>query len=1246
MKPKLRWWAAGGVAALVCASGFAQEITPIWVQHINGTVNVDAANKLPILVKTTGVAVAGNPYRVGREPIANYARLMPFDNTRLLLAVAENGIDEQAAGLSAAQKALAEQYPDRSLIWIEAATGKPLGLAWQESLQPADSIGYDVTGAHTGYQANKDYALWRPALDENPDPTKRAIYSGYKHLILRYAPKADGSGWETTPTIAWEEQVAGMADDGSITPEAGIGDGLTGTTADSGEQGSWRAFRWRNLRVSGHGTNTIVYAGGGTWRVGAHPQVFATQDGLKFQPIARVNERDGARRNGYALGGCSSPIVKYGTDPARPDLQVVFHGHYPGTGWESRPNRYVLDPANPTPSPDYNQQTNVVLFVQDEAKSPGLPKFVWEAAGKDGLPIDHSIDGVERYDGNWNQSLATHPSLDYIVGISSASLDVSFMTYGWMGVHRLDGSIADGQSSFKLPFREDDATVDYGGSPEPDFDTTESWVDIAPDTAAAANLKASIVYASFEDGGFGVFRVQNVAHQIVSQPSDVTAAAGTDVTLSAEITGSPNNFQWYKDGKPLVNGRYVSGVHKLTLTLKAVTPSDAGSYVLALNNPISGKDQTTPARLTVTGTYTRWEGAQDILAADVLVGPGEVADTSATAFTLTGGGLKAFSGTNDTVFFRWESLTGDFDRRIRVKKITPEYTDPVEPLARGGLMVRASTNASSAQLELFAANPDGANIVRVAGRGYPGQGYNVGGGALSRDFGGVDKNLPNQWLRVRRVGDVFEFFVGVNGTDWSLISQRYLKLPETVVFGPYASTDSDSGYTRVAVDFDNYGDFVPADTTPPTLLSAGTLDKKTIGLKFSEALNAVTATRPGNYAVSGATVYDARMGVSPNTVYLSVGGLTANTFTVTVTGGFGGVSDAAGNALAGDASVSGKVSDWKVADIGYIQDPTRRPQIKDDPYVVGSAVAISSDENPELEIVGGGSNGWNDGDFMTYVYREIAGDFDVVAAYRRYDRTFHTGGYGNSGIQVRNSLYVDGAPSTWPKSNEDTKVVNYLNVTYQEASAPARSAIEIRRETDGAGYGNSNPVAVTDEIGGRLGYFGDLRAEDASGAPFEKVPADNARWLRVSRQGSQMKGYVSYDGLAWQEDSSVEMTELKPTVLVGISVHSDAGAGVPPDGNVYADNGTVDENGISYLNESNASVLRVSNLGNFATAFPAPKVTLNFQRNGANIALTWSDSTYKLQSTTAIGGTWVEETGQSPVNISPTQVQRYYRLVK
>jgi hypothetical protein len=595
-------------------SALAQEITPVWVQHFNGVINVADANKLPIFVKPTGNPLFGSTdgtYLDGREVVSQFVRLIPFDATRCLLAIRENGIDEQDPTTPPDKLALAAQYPDHSLIYLELATGKPLGLAWNENLRPADLIGYDVTGAHTGYQSSKLYIAWRPVLDENPDPTKRAIYSGYKHLILRYAPKADGTGWVTTPTIAWAEQVPGLEDDGvTISPAAGIGDGLSGTTATSGEGGSWRSFRWRDFRVSGYGNDTLIYAGGGTWRVGAHPQMFATTNGLNFYPIARVDDRaDGeGRRNAFAQGGMSSDVAAYGKDPAHPKVQVVYESHYPGTGWERRPNRYISDPDNPIPSPAYNNQPNVRMFKQNEAETNGLPAFVWQAAGKDGLPIDHNVDGVTRYDGNWNMTLAASSSLDYIVGFSACSYDMSWYSYAWMGIHRMDGTIASGNSSYKIPFKEDDLVVDYanlGAGLDPDLDSTDSWVDLVRDPNAPANQGKSIALVAFCQGGFGVFSISNVAASVTTQPIDVTILAGTTGTVSAVVAGSPNTYRWKKDGVPLSDGRYTSGAKTASLKLYDAVKADAGSYQLEIQNPLSGTSYSTAVKVTVVGAFVR-----------------------------------------------------------------------------------------------------------------------------------------------------------------------------------------------------------------------------------------------------------------------------------------------------------------------------------------------------------------------------------------------------------------------------------------------------------------------------------------------------------------------------------------------------------------------------------------------------------------------------------------------------------------
>jgi hypothetical protein len=1234
--------------ALMLSNAWAQEITPVWVQRINGLVNVAEADKLPILVLPTApvVAAPGGVLLDGREPLAHFTRLIPFSLERLLLAVRENGIDEQDPNLPQAQRTLAEQYPDRSLIWIEAATGKALGLAWKESLRAADVIGYDVMAPGTGFQTSEYNQLWRPALDENPDPTKRAIYSGYKHLILRYAPKADGTGWETTPTIAWEEPVPGQAEDGSITPEAGIGDGLSGTASEGGEQGSWRAFRWRNIRVTGSGTDTLIYAGGGTWRIGSHPQVFATTNGSNFYPIARVNDRDGARRNAYSLGGTSSRVIKPGTDPLRPNLEVVYHGHYPGTGWEARPNRYTSDPNNPTPSPEYNQQPNVRLFSQDEAGSGAFPKFVWEAAGKDGLPLNRGVDGVDVYDGNWNMALDTAPGLDYLVGVSAASYDVGFFTYAWLAVHRLDGSIASGNSSYQIPVREDTVIVDYtnlGSGEEPDFDTTESMVDVVPDPSAPANLDKAWVLAAFANGGFGLFNVQNVAATLVTSPTNQTVAAGADVTIAANVTGSPNSFQWYHNGVPVPSGPYFLGARKAVLKITGVTPGDAGIYQLKWTNPLSGAGQTAPITLDVTGNSVRWAATTDIQADPVnmpIMNPGELTTNAANSqFTMKAYGYSAFDNAQavgDNGMFRYENVTGDFDKRVRLVSLAGDVVDPAPQWPRASLMVRESTGPRSQALEIAAADPAGANAVRVMGRARTDQVYSQ---TLSRTYAGVGDNLPNQWLRVRRVGDAFSFYVSTNGTNWSLVSQQYQNMPDTVLVGTYVAPDDVTGFLAATAEFADYGDFMATDTTAPRLLSAGTIDNKLVGLKFSEQLNSTSASMIENYSISQGSIVSAMPGINGSSVYLRVAGLTSDTFTVTV---LGGVVDTAGNPVAPNSTVSAKKSNWTSTDIGYIQNPTNRPTAGDDPYLVGQAVAVSSTTNPELELIGGGSNGWNSGDYIHYLYREYPGDFDVVVAVDRFDRRGIAGGYANGGIQVRKALYRTDNTDI----GEITKVPNYLNITYYEASAPNRASIQINRPAPGDGYGNSNPFANTEEIDGLLGYFPDLRATDAAGTIDPKSSPDQAKWLRVTRTNTTYTSYFSYDGKTWKlmEDATKDMENLNGTVLVGFSHINDSGAGTPPTGNTYAGNGTVDAEGNPIQNESNYGVLRISHFGDLATAFEVPveTPTISLTREGDVWRISYTGT---LQSSSTAGGGYTDVQGASSPYTMPvgTGTAQFYR---
>src|SRR5436190_23875613 len=124
------------LAFVSATTAVAQVITPVWVEHINGLVNVDRANKIPTLIKAGGTGT--NTYNFnGTDVIDSYAKFLKYDDDHYLLGIRENGINEGDPNLSQQLKDRAAAYPDRSIIWIDAHTGQPLGIALKTEVFPA-----------------------------------------------------------------------------------------------------------------------------------------------------------------------------------------------------------------------------------------------------------------------------------------------------------------------------------------------------------------------------------------------------------------------------------------------------------------------------------------------------------------------------------------------------------------------------------------------------------------------------------------------------------------------------------------------------------------------------------------------------------------------------------------------------------------------------------------------------------------------------------------------------------------------------------------------------------------------------------------------------------------------------------------------------------------------------------------------------------------------------------------------------
>ena len=85
---------------------------------------------------------------------------------------------------------------------------------------------------------------------------------------------------------------------------------------------------------------------------------------------------------------------------------------------------------------------------------------------------------------------------------------------------------------------------------------------------------------------------------ITVQPASRTNNAATPATFTVLATGTSPGFRWMKNGVPLANGGNVSGATAATLSLGAVSQSDAASYTVVITNK-GGTVTSSAATLTV-----------------------------------------------------------------------------------------------------------------------------------------------------------------------------------------------------------------------------------------------------------------------------------------------------------------------------------------------------------------------------------------------------------------------------------------------------------------------------------------------------------------------------------------------------------------------------------------------------------------------------------------------------------------------
>lgn len=310
--------------------------------------------------------------------------------------------------------------------------------------------------------------------------------------------------------------------------------------------------------------------------------------------------------------------------------------------------------------------------------------------------------------------------------------------------------------------------------------------------ASTVFLKSSYALAGVtpDDDG-AAFRViaANSINSVTSEVAILTVTPDTaaPVPLSAASVNSTTVGLCFDDLLDMIEDTATDTFHYSVdgganaVTAAALRP-DGRSVILSLANPLGntfsltvsdvknwlGTPMPTPVTLMCTNFGLT----------DVDVGsanpPGTNFACSAESFDVSGGGLD-MDTTADDLRFVYKNTDGDFEARVRVMSLTG--AERLESVAKAALTVRASTDAGSAAVNIFATPP-------APGNDWISSTYRPSTGADNITNVTVSPNgMPNTWLRITREGDLFTTYHSADGNIWTASGSANLSLASSLLVG-------------------------------------------------------------------------------------------------------------------------------------------------------------------------------------------------------------------------------------------------------------------------------------------------------------------------------------------------------------------------------------------------------------------------------------------------------------------------------
>jgi hypothetical protein len=392
-----------------------------------------------------------------------------------------------------------------------------------------------------------------------------------------------------------------------------------------------------------------------------------------------------------------------------------------------------------------------------------------------------------------------------------------------------------------------------------------------------------------------------------------------------------------------------------------------------------------------------------------------------------------------------------------------------------------------------------------------------------------------------------------------------------------------------------------------------------VGVSFDEQVDPNTLVQ-GNFSLDSGSITSLKVATNSYVTYqsaiLETTGLTpGSTHTLTAKG----VTDLSGNVLK-STNISFTVPTgvyW--AEIGA-------------PPAPGQVIPVGKDG---FDILNGGRQEWNSYDEVDMAYVAKTNDFDVKVQVIYVEPASQ---WTRCGLVARNWLDIGN------QSDDNGKSANSTNHLF---SAYAQTHVNGNQDLKDTGLWPASDPQQPQAGASNNSHEQNQRLTAGAattgpwGTPLVSIPAGIPNfpdvWLRLARQGANLHGYSSGDGVTWVDQGTTTLTDQTNVMYVGTSLSVETGNIWNGGNNTF----NVFTSGFDPQYDR-LFVAQFRNFGDFASTIPSnPTVSIT---GGASLTITFTGSTLEQSPTVGASATWTTVTGAtSPYTVPKGSSTMFFR---